>query len=75
MFDGITYHHQSIALYEYCGDPMSCVSAEFEASQRPSYRVITDDWTRDCDDEIELKQAVSDARLCELDYTIEILPF
>ena len=75
MFDGITYHHQSLATYEAGEAYQDRLIAEYEASHRPSFRVHTADWVQDADNREELKQLIDDAALCGLDYTLEILSF
>lgn len=75
MFDGITYHHQSINAYEAGESMLERLIASYENNHRPSFRVHTADWVQDADNREELKQIIDDAALCGLDYTLEILSF
>ena len=75
MFDGITYHHQSINAHEAGETMLERLITSYENNHRPSFRVHTADWVQDADNRKELKQIIDYAALCGLDYTLEILSF
>ena len=75
MSDGITFHHVSLAAYEAHKACQDRLIAEYEANHRPSFRLHTADWVQDAENSEELKQLIDDAVLCNLDWTLEILPF
>ena len=78
MFDGITFHHQSISQYEAQQRYEERLEAEYASACRPSYRVTTPDWFQDADNKQELQQLLDDAVLCGFDdsqVTVETLPF